>query len=173
MTDRMAALATLSHHDTPQRSAAFDEFYLRYQADPLVIDKWLALQAAIPEPATLDRVRALTGHAAFSMSNPNRVRALIGSFAHGNQTQFNRADGAGYDFIGRDGARDRRQEFASCRAPDDGVSQLARARTRPPRQGGGRVAAHSPAADIVSADVGDIVDARLASRIRARSLKIH
>ena len=48
--------------------------------------------------ATLDRVRALTGHAAFSFGNPNRVRALIGTFA-ANPTQFNRPDGAGYDFI--------------------------------------------------------------------------
>ncbi|HTP91326.1 MAG TPA: aminopeptidase N C-terminal domain-containing protein, partial [Xanthobacteraceae bacterium] len=57
------------------------------------------LQAAIPEPATLDRVRALTAHPAFSMANPNRVRALIGAFAQGNHTQFNRPDGAGYDFV--------------------------------------------------------------------------
>jgi aminopeptidase N len=44
-------------------------------------------------------VRALTAHPAFSMSNPNRVRAVIGAFAQGNPTQFNRADGAGYDFV--------------------------------------------------------------------------
>ena len=50
-------------------------------------------------PATLDRVRALTDHPAFSMANPNRVRALIGSFAQVNHTQFNRADRAGYDFV--------------------------------------------------------------------------
>ena len=52
-----------------------------------------------PDPATLDRVRALTAHPAFSMTNPNRVRSLIGAFAQGNPTQFNRADGAGYDFV--------------------------------------------------------------------------
>ena len=57
------------------------------------------LQATIPEPATLDRVKALTTHPAFSMSNPNRVRSLIGSFAMANQTQSNRPDGAGYEFI--------------------------------------------------------------------------
>ncbi len=67
--------------------------------DPLIVDKWLALQATIPEPATLDRVKALTAHPAFSFANPNRVRALIGAFAMANQTQFNRADGAGYDFL--------------------------------------------------------------------------
>ena len=99
MTDRMAALDTLSRHDRPERAAALDDFYNRYAGDPLIIDKWLALQAAIPERGTLDRVRALTTHRAFSMANPNRVRALIGAFAQANHTQFNRADGAGYDFV--------------------------------------------------------------------------
>jgi aminopeptidase N len=59
----------------------------------------LALQAAIPEPATLARVRTLTQHPAFSFANPNRTRALIGAFAQLNPTQFNRPDGAGYDFL--------------------------------------------------------------------------
>jgi aminopeptidase N len=99
MTDRRAALDTLSRHDRPERAGALDDFYKRYADDPLIIDKWLALQAAIPERGTLDRVRALTTHRAFSMANPNRVRALIGSFAQANHTQFNRADGAGYDFV--------------------------------------------------------------------------
>jgi aminopeptidase N len=99
MTDRIAALDTLSQHDRPERAEAFEDFYRRYADDPLIIDKWLALQAVIPEPATLDRVRALTSHPAFSMANPNRIRALIGAFAQGNQTQFNRLDGAGYNFV--------------------------------------------------------------------------
>jgi aminopeptidase N len=99
MTDRMAALETLAQIDRPERAAAIEDFYNRYSDDPLIIDKWLALQAAIPEPATLDRVRALTTHPAFSMANPNRVRSLIGAFAQANHTQFNRKDGAGYDFV--------------------------------------------------------------------------
>ena len=99
MTDRMAALETLALHDRPERAAALEDFYKRYADDPLIIDKWLALQAAIPEPATLDRVRALTKHSAFSITNPNRIRALIGSFAQANHTQFNRSDGAGYAFV--------------------------------------------------------------------------
>jgi aminopeptidase N len=99
MTDRTAALATLSQHDVPERTAALENFYSRYSDDPLIVDKWFALQAVIPEAATLDRVKALTAHPAFSFGNPNRVRALIGSFAMGNQTQFNRSDGAGYDFV--------------------------------------------------------------------------
>jgi len=99
MTDRMTALETLAQHDRPERAAVLDDFYRRYADDPLIIDKWLALQATIPEPATLERVRALTGHPAFSMANPNRVRALIGAFAQANHTQFNRLDGLGYDFV--------------------------------------------------------------------------
>ena len=99
MTDRMAALVALSLHDVHERNEALADFYTRYASDALVIDKWFSLQAIIPHPETLDRVRALTAHPAFSMSNPNRVRALVGAFAHGNATQFNRADGAGYVFI--------------------------------------------------------------------------
>ncbi len=99
MTDRMAALATLSLHDVPQRTEAIEDFYKRYSSDPLIIDKWFALQAGIPEAGTLDRVRSLTAHPAFSLSNPNRIRSLIGAFAQGNLTQFNRADGQGYEFV--------------------------------------------------------------------------
>ena len=99
MTDRMAALATLSLHDVVERQRALDDFYTRYASDALVVDKWFSLQATIPEPGTLEKVRSLTTHPAFSLANPNRVRALIGAFAQGNATQFNRADGAGYEFI--------------------------------------------------------------------------
>ncbi len=99
MTDRMAALATLSLHDVPEREQTFADFHARYAHDPLIVDKWLALQAMIPGAATLERVVALTAHSSFSLTNPNRVRALIGSFAQANQTGFNRADGAGYDFV--------------------------------------------------------------------------
>jgi aminopeptidase N len=99
MTDEMAALATLALHDVPERTSALEDFYRRYANDPLIVDKWLALQATIPEPATLERVRALTHHPAFLLTNPNRVRALIASFAQSNQTQFNRRDGGGYEFL--------------------------------------------------------------------------
>ena len=99
MTDRMAALSTLNQHDGPERTEALDDFYQRYRDDPLVTDKWLALQASAPHAGTLARVRELTRHPGFSFSNPNRIRSLIGAFAQGNQTQFNRPDGAGYDFV--------------------------------------------------------------------------
>jgi aminopeptidase N len=99
MTDRMAALGTLNQHDGPERAEALGNFYSRYRDDPLVVDKWFGLQAGAPHPGTLARIKELTQHPAFSFSNPNRVRALIGSFAHGNHTQFNRPDGAAYDFV--------------------------------------------------------------------------
>ncbi len=99
MTDRMAALSTLAQHPGAARERALADFHRRYADNALVIDKWLALQAMTPEPDTLDRVRALTHHPAFDFTNPNRIRALIGSFAQANPSQFNRADGQGYAFV--------------------------------------------------------------------------
>jgi aminopeptidase N len=98
MTARFGALAALSMIPGAARERALDAFARRFAAEPLILDKWFALQAQIPERETLDRVRTLMKHHAFSLSNPNRVRALIGGFA-ANATQFNRADGAGYDLI--------------------------------------------------------------------------
>ncbi len=99
MTERFGALAVLARRPGPEREAAMAAFAARYAEDPLVLDKWFALQATIPEAGTLERVKALMSHPAFSLTNPNRVRSLIGSFAAGNLTQFNRADGAGHDFV--------------------------------------------------------------------------
>jgi aminopeptidase N len=103
MTDRAAALAVLAHRhgDTKQAKDALAAFERRYRSDPLVMDKWLMIQATAPGAATLEKVRALTRYSGFTMANPNRVRALIGTFATANQTAFNRADGAGHDFFAR------------------------------------------------------------------------
>ena len=138
MTDRMAALAALSLCDVPERAAALDDFYDRYSGDPLIVDKWFALQASIPERATLDRVKALTAHPAFSFGNPNRVRALIAAFATGNQKEFNRPDGAGYDFVIDTVLALDPKNPAARRAPDLSDQELARARAvaaRPCRKG--------------------------------------
>ena len=98
MTDRFAALSALSQAKTEWRERALTEFE-KLTIDPLILDKWLALQAAIAEPETLQRVQALMNHSGFSLSNPNRTRSLIGSFAMSNPSQFHRADGAGYNFL--------------------------------------------------------------------------
>ncbi len=98
MTARLGALAAIAMIPGARRERAFEAFARRFAAEPLILDKWFALQAQIPEHKTLDRVRRLMAHHAFSLSNPNRVRALIGGFS-ANPTQFNRADGAGYDLL--------------------------------------------------------------------------
>jgi aminopeptidase N len=100
MTDRLAALSVLAQRPGPARENALARFAETYRAEPLVLDKWLAIQATIPESDTPERIRRLQVHPTFSMTNPNRVRALIGSFSMGNPTQFNRADGAGYRLVG-------------------------------------------------------------------------
>jgi aminopeptidase N len=99
MTDRFAALAILAHADKEGREEALTAFERRHGGSPLVMDKWFALQASLPEAGTLDRVRKLMGHKAFSLANPNRARSLIGGFAMSNPTQFARADGAGFAFV--------------------------------------------------------------------------
>jgi aminopeptidase N len=99
MTERLAALGVLTTLPGEAREGALEAFEQRFRNEPLVLDKWFTLQAAIPEAGTLDRVRRLMTHEAFSLANPNRARALLASFAMLNQTQFNRRDGAGYDFL--------------------------------------------------------------------------
>jgi aminopeptidase N len=99
MTDRLASLNVLMTLPGDAREHALDTFEERYRDEPLVLDKWFTLQAAIPEDGTLERVRRLMSHPGFSISNPNRVRSLVGSFAMLNQMQFNRIDGSGYDFL--------------------------------------------------------------------------
>ena len=99
MTDRLAGLATLALLPGEAREAALTAFAERYADEPLVLDKWFAIQAMIPEEGTVERVRRLQSHPAFAMTNPNRVRSLIGSFSLANPTQFNRPDGAGYALV--------------------------------------------------------------------------
>lgn len=99
MTDRMAALTILNDHDDPRRSAALDRFFKTWTDDALVIDKWFTLQALTRLPDALERVKALMDHPAFTLSNPNRARALIAGFATGNPLRFHRADGGGYDYL--------------------------------------------------------------------------
>ena len=99
MTDAVGALAVLTDLDTPERHELLDAFYARWRDDPLVVEKWLALQAVSTRPDTLETVRGLLDHEAFSMRNPNKVRALLGSFAMGNYVRFHAGDGAGYDFV--------------------------------------------------------------------------
>jgi aminopeptidase N len=99
LTDRFAALRILVHLGLPGAEDALGRFYERYRDNPLVLDKWFAVQATAPNHEALDRVETLTRDPAFSLKNPNRVYSLIRSFAAANPVGFNRPDGAGYRFI--------------------------------------------------------------------------
>jgi aminopeptidase N len=99
MTDVLAALALLADSAGEERETALAAFYEHWKHDPLVLDKWLAVQAGSKRADTLERVQALMGHPAFSMRNPNKVRSLIGAFVSGNPVRFHDPSGAGYAFL--------------------------------------------------------------------------
>jgi len=98
MTDAMAALATLANLDCPEREPALAAFYERWKNEPLVVDKWLAVQASSRLPQTLPQVKKLLAHPAFDIKVPNKVYALIRSFS-ANHVRFHAADGSGYAFL--------------------------------------------------------------------------
>ena len=98
MTERQAALGTLANGVSPERVAALDIFYNRYSADALTLDKWFQTQAFAFHPDTVDLVEELGRHKDFTLSNPNRVRALYGAFS-GNQWAFHHRSGKGYRLV--------------------------------------------------------------------------
>ncbi|HCU89923.1 MAG TPA: aminopeptidase N [Gammaproteobacteria bacterium] len=98
MTETIAALTALANCDCVERKTALDEFYDKWCDDSLVIDKWLTVQTTSRLPDTITQVKALTQHEAFDIKNPNKVRAVIGGFCHGNHAGFHAEDGRGYVF---------------------------------------------------------------------------
>ena len=98
MTDRQGALGVLVSLHAPERQEALDAFYARFKDDALVLDKWFALQAAAQRPDTVDQVLKLSDHPDFTITNPNRLRSLVGMFG-GNHWAFHSADGRGYKFL--------------------------------------------------------------------------
>jgi len=166
MTDRQAALQSLVNSPAPQREPALAAFAREFADEPLAMDKWFTLQATMHrqpgEPPVLERVRALTGHPLFSIRNPNRARALIGSFANGNLAEFHLPDGSGYRFwAGQVAAIDALNPQVAAR--------IARALDRwrkftPQRQAAMRAALESLAAiPALSVDVREIVGKALAT----------
>jgi len=99
MTDEFAALRILSSIDPEIRQAGIQTFYKKWSHDKLVLDKWFAVQAGSCLEDTLERVKELTDHGDFSLTNPNKVRSLIYVFAIQNPINFHRKDGKGYEFI--------------------------------------------------------------------------
>lgn len=99
MTDVLAALDSITHTDHADRGECLQQFYDKWRADPLVLDKWFALQAGSHHEQALERVQALITHADFSYENPNRVRSVLGVFGRLNLLGLHRADGKGYTFL--------------------------------------------------------------------------
>jgi aminopeptidase N len=98
MTDRQGALGVLVSLEAPERLAALDAFYQRFHDDPLVLDKWFALQASAQRADTVDQVLKLRSHPDFVITNPNRLRSLAGTFGV-NQWALHSPDGRGYSFL--------------------------------------------------------------------------
>lgn len=162
MTDLSQALTILAHRfpDAAETADALASFKTRFAGNALVIDKWFTIQATIPGAAALARVQALMADPLFNGSNPNRVRALVGTFAFSNPTGFNRADGEGYRFLARQilGIDPRNPQLAariltsmrSWRSLESGRAEKARNALR-----------EISGAPKLSADVSDIVERML------------
>ena len=101
MTDKASALACLVNSPAAQEQAAsaLAEFEQEYRDEGLVMNLWLQIQATNSQPDGLARVKALLEHSAFTMSNPNKIRSLIGGFCSGNLVNFHNPDGSGYQFL--------------------------------------------------------------------------
>ena len=98
MTDRLAAFASLFDSSSRERQAVIDDFYQSWKQQPLLLDKWFTIQALSHRSETFTEIESLLQHADFSLSNPNRVRALLGAFSQ-NMAVFHRSDGAGYKML--------------------------------------------------------------------------
>jgi aminopeptidase N len=156
MTDAMAALAALANSAGAERERALAMFYDKWKDEALVVDKWFRVQATSWVPGTLDRVKALSAHAAFDMRNPNRARALLHAFALDNPLHFHAADGSGYRWVAE-------QVVALDKLNPQVASRLARAFDRwqkydAGRQQHARAALESiSAAEGLSGNVGEVV----------------
>jgi len=99
MTDRYAALQISGMAWTQDAPALLADFRSRFTADPLVLDKWLAVSALAPDDGVIERIKLILADPSFPKNNPNRLRSLVGTFAMNNPVQFTRLDGAGFRFV--------------------------------------------------------------------------
>ena len=98
MTAMQGALSILSHMDAKERNWAFEDFFKRFKDNALVLDKWFTLQAMSQRSDTVKRVESLAKHPDFTLSNPNRVRALYAGFTS-NPVRFHDPSGKGYQML--------------------------------------------------------------------------
>lgn len=100
MTDTIAAMTAANSASLSCRQLLMDDYSEKWSHDGLVMDKWFALQGANPSINALENVKHCMSHKAFSLSNPNRTRSLIGSFLNMNPRRFHDISGEGYQFAG-------------------------------------------------------------------------
>ncbi|MBH0075870.1 aminopeptidase N [Pseudoalteromonas sp. SWYJ118] len=100
MTNVLGALSAVVKASHPVRDELLSHFDSQWRHDVLVMDKWFALQAMQSGSNAIENIKALYEHPCFDFSNPNRVRALVGSFSHFNTAQFHRYDAQGYALLG-------------------------------------------------------------------------
>ena len=99
MTDRMGALSAACAFGAPGAGEMLSRFYDDWRDQSLIVDKWFRLQAASPVMGDAARVRELMAHAAYNAANPNKIRAVLGAFSHGNPAQFHATDATGYELL--------------------------------------------------------------------------
>jgi aminopeptidase N len=160
MTDMLAAMTAFANCDCAERDTVLDRFYRQWQAEPLVIDKWLVAQSTSRLPGALANVRRLLGHASFDIRNPNKVRSLIGGFCQSNAVRFHAADGSGYAFAA--------EQIRALDAINPQIAaRLARGFDRWRKLDAGRQAharaalEHIKASMALSKDTGEVVDKAL------------
>ena len=103
MTDQLSALSALVNSEfvtlAPAKAAALESFYSQWKDESLVVNYWLSVQASCSLPGGVERAMQLLEHEAFSMANPNKVRAVVGAFANQNLINFHNKSGSGYQFL--------------------------------------------------------------------------
>ncbi|KGP64322.1 aminopeptidase N [Legionella norrlandica] len=100
MTDQIASCSLLVNcSNQSSRTKAIESFYEQWSHNELVLDKWFAMQATCELPGTLGHVKELIKHPAFCIKNPNKVRAVLGTFCMANPRNFHALDGSGYSFL--------------------------------------------------------------------------
>ncbi len=100
MTDEVAALQVLCRTLQPLKQKSIGSFYQKWKQEELVLDKWFSAQVQLDDQSVLSDIESLFAHNKFSITNPNKVRALFGAFVGANTMQFHASTGAGYELLG-------------------------------------------------------------------------
>ena len=98
MTDSLGPLSLLAEMNSPYGEKALQQFRHKWKDFPLVIQKWLKIQASSHLPDTLERILLLEKDNLYKFKNPNFFRSLVGTFAH-NYIHFHNPTGQGYRFV--------------------------------------------------------------------------